>query len=142
MKPCMEQSFLTFDSMYITRKCGHSFESCLTVLWSCLFFNFLKFVILEHLSVLDLPLSGVKGLKEQTAYVSWFRFLILCCFSCLLNTSGHSFVRKWIMLSKPDGKSEQVGLKKYYKISGYFNKDIYVIYRPRGPDREKLCPGS
>ena len=27
----------------------------------CLFFNFTRFIILEHLSVLDLALSGVKG---------------------------------------------------------------------------------
>ena len=38
--------------------------SC-TLLWCCLFFNFLQFVILENLSVLDLALSGLKGLNRQ-----------------------------------------------------------------------------
>ena len=32
----------------------------------CLFFNFTQFVILENLSILDLKLSGVKGLILET----------------------------------------------------------------------------
>ena len=47
-----------------TQMCDHSLESCLssTFLWCCLFFNITQFVILENFSVLDLVLSGVKGL--------------------------------------------------------------------------------
>ena len=36
-----------------------------TVLWCCLFFNFTQFVILEHLPILDLALSGGKGLSSN-----------------------------------------------------------------------------
>ena len=32
------------------------------LLWCCLFFSLTQFVILEHLSILDLALSGLKGL--------------------------------------------------------------------------------
>ena len=35
------------------------------LLWCCLFFNFTQFVILEDLSMLDLPLSGVKESSEM-----------------------------------------------------------------------------
>ena len=56
------QSFLIFDSM--ERKCDHSIEKLLSsnLLWCCLFFNFTQVVILENLLILDLALSGVKGL--------------------------------------------------------------------------------
>ena len=36
-----------------------------TSLWRSLFFNFTQFVILENLLILDLALSGVKGLKVK-----------------------------------------------------------------------------
>ena len=61
VKPWVIQSFLTFDSMYRNLKCGHSLESC-SLLWCC---NFSQFVILENLPVLDLILSGVKGLTSR-----------------------------------------------------------------------------
>ena len=41
-----------------------------TLLWCSLFSNITQFVILENLSVLDLALSGVKGLKVQI-YQFW-----------------------------------------------------------------------
>ena len=50
-----------------TLKCDHSFIGKLlssTLLWGSLFFDFSQFVILESLSVFDLALSGVKGLKH------------------------------------------------------------------------------
>ena len=60
VKPWVIQSFLIFDN-----NCDHSFESC-TLLWCCLFFNFTKFLIMENLSVLDLVLSGMKGLTRSS----------------------------------------------------------------------------
>ena len=45
-----------------TLKCDHSLKSC-ALLWCCLFFNFMYFVILENSSVLALALSGVKVLN-------------------------------------------------------------------------------
>ena len=59
----MIQSFLTLDSMDRTLKCVQSME--------ILFFNFTQFVILENVSVLDLALSGVKGLNYYKAQ-NWF----------------------------------------------------------------------
>ena len=38
-----------------------------TSLWRCLFFNFAQFVNFENLSVLDLVLSELKGLKNLQA---------------------------------------------------------------------------
>ena len=64
VKPWVIQSFLTFDSMDRTLKCDHSLKSCSAVL-NCLFFNFIQFVILEILSILDSALSGVKGLSNN-----------------------------------------------------------------------------
>ena len=43
-----------------------------TLPWSCLFFNFTKFVIIENLSILDLALSGVKELNFYVAPVLSF----------------------------------------------------------------------
>ena len=63
VKPWVNQSFLTFDSLKKTLKCGRSLESSSTLLWRCFVFSFTQFVILEHLSVLDLALSGVKGVN-------------------------------------------------------------------------------
>ena len=51
-----------FYCMDGTQKCDHSLESYWAVLY--LFFNFTQFVVLENLSVLDLALSKVKGLKS------------------------------------------------------------------------------
>ena len=44
-----------------TLKCDHSLESC----WCCLFFDFSQFVIWGNLSILDLELLGVRGLKNN-----------------------------------------------------------------------------
>ena len=58
--------------MHRTLKCDHIFigkllsSTLLTyLLWCCLTFDFTQFVILENLSILDLALSGVKGLIHQ-----------------------------------------------------------------------------
>ena len=52
MKPGVIQSFLAFDFHGQNPvKCDHSKA------------NFTQFVMLENLSILDLALSGVKGLK-------------------------------------------------------------------------------
>ena len=65
VKPWVIQSFLTFYSMDRTLKCDHSLKRCfsaltleLSVLY-CLFFNVAQLVIL------DLALSGMKGLRNQ-----------------------------------------------------------------------------
>ena len=65
VKPWGIQNFLHFDSMDRTLKCDNSYESCLTVLYcgAVCFFKFTQFVIEEHLSILDLALSRVKGLR-------------------------------------------------------------------------------
>ena len=49
--------------------------------------HFTQFVVLENLSVLDLALSGVKGLKENNNYVgqeSSFMSCIVKLLTCLL----------------------------------------------------------
>ena len=51
MNPWVVQSFLTFDSIDKTLYCGAVY-----------LFNFTQFVNLENLSILDLALSGLKGL--------------------------------------------------------------------------------
>ena len=55
------QSCLTFDSIDRTLKCDHLF---ITLLWCCLIFNFTQLETLENLLILDLGLSGVKGLTK------------------------------------------------------------------------------
>ena len=52
------ETFLTFDSWTLKPKVWPFIEKLL----SYLFFNFPQFVILERLSILDVVLSGVKGL--------------------------------------------------------------------------------
>ena len=71
VKPWVIQSFLTFDSMDRTLRCDHFVGKLLssTLLWCCLLFNFTQFVILEHLSVLDLALLGVKGFDLQVVHM-------------------------------------------------------------------------
>ena len=61
----MKHILLTLDSMGRTQKCDHSLESCRAVLYrgAVLFFNRTQIVILENLTILDLVLSGVKGLN-------------------------------------------------------------------------------
>ena len=51
--------------MDVTLKCDYSLETYEAVL-SCgaVLLSFTQFVILEHLSILDAVLSGVKGLKN------------------------------------------------------------------------------
>ena len=44
-------------------------------MWWFLFFNFIQFVILENCSVLDLVLSGVKGLCCDV-HMLWFNFIL------------------------------------------------------------------
>ena len=63
-KPWVIQSFLTFDSMNRTLKCDHSFGKLLsnTLLWC----GFTLFVILENPTILNLALSGVKGLMGSS----------------------------------------------------------------------------
>ena len=53
-----DTKFSNFDTMDRTLKCDNSFSKLLsiTLLWCCLFFNFIQF---ENLSILDLALSGV-----------------------------------------------------------------------------------
>ena len=61
VKPWLIQS-----SMDRTKKCDHSLEIKMlsrTLMWCCWFVNFTQFVMLENLSILDLALSGVKGLN-------------------------------------------------------------------------------
>ena len=53
--------------MVRTLKCGKLLRS--TVLGCCFFFNFTQFLILENLSVLDLTLSGVKGLRNECHFL-------------------------------------------------------------------------
>ena len=51
--------------MYKTLKCDHSLEAVeqyFSVVLG-LFFHFFSFVILDNLSILDLALSGMKGLN-------------------------------------------------------------------------------
>ena len=38
------------------------------IAWCCLVLNFTQFVIFENLSILDLALSGVKGLSHIDAF--------------------------------------------------------------------------
>ena len=56
------QSFLSFDSKDRTLKCDQQLLSS-TLLWCCLYLNFTQLAILENLSILDLTLSGGKGLS-------------------------------------------------------------------------------
>ena len=67
VKPWVIQSVLTFDFVDRTLKCDHSLESCCAVLnCSGVCFYFTQFLILEGLSILDVPLSGVKGLRVNS----------------------------------------------------------------------------
>ena len=65
----------------------HAFNGKLsnsTLLWCCLFFNFTQFVIFTNLSVLDLALSGMKGLNLTFKTIF---FVILSNFQ--LNVGGN-----------------------------------------------------
>ena len=63
VKPSMMQIFLTFDSMERLLEVGKPLHS--NLLQSCLLFSFTSICNLETL--LDLALSGVKGLKQANA---------------------------------------------------------------------------
>ena len=94
-------NFLTFDSKDRCLKCDHSLEKLLssTSVWCCLLFNFTQFVVLEKLSVLDLRLSGVKGLTKHFELL----FKLACTgninFSDIvpLRRSGYSFERNCVL---------------------------------------------
>ena len=49
-----------------TLKCDHSLESCRVALYCGVALDFTQFVILENVSILNLALSGVKGLRSPT----------------------------------------------------------------------------
>ena len=53
-----------------TLKCGHSSESCRAVLYigTVCVFSFIQFASLEDLTVLNLALSGMKGLTLGSVY--------------------------------------------------------------------------
>ena len=76
VKPWVIQSFLIFDSMDRTLSVTirwTAVKQCFTVV---LFFVFTQFVILENVSILDLALSGVKGLSLfNTNRLSWYLML-------------------------------------------------------------------
>ena len=65
VKTWVIQSFLTFDSMDTMLKCDHSLETVLYCGAVCVF-NFTEFVNFVNLLILELALSGVKGVSSKT----------------------------------------------------------------------------
>ena len=71
VKPWVIQRFLAFNSMDRTLKYDHSLESCLTVVvCGIVCFIFTHLVISGNLSISDLTLSRVKGLKSISGFNS------------------------------------------------------------------------
>ena len=72
----MTQSLLTFDSKDRTLQSGATrwkvVEQYYYLLWFCSFFKFPWFVIFENLSILDLALSGMKGLNPLKRQIHVF----------------------------------------------------------------------
>ena len=128
--PRLIQSFLTFDFVDRTLKCDHSLESCWGVLFCdvCIF----QFVILERLSILDLALSEVKGLRFiKSLFLIIHRNCIFC--SCVLylvcifqaqkgytSLTGVDYSSKAIELASSIAVEEHVGINYMVNFDGYF----------------------